>query len=151
MEKLKKPPIGARVTHANFGAGTIVASDDCEVIKKHFDRSQDWRDEYFWVKFDDGYINGWSDTRHISYIPTPQEKVEAARKVLAEAEAELAASLAPKAGDRYRSAFSGITATVKFVDDNVVYYEFVSNGYTDYSGRNIESFLKTYDIKLCNC
>lgn len=97
---------GTRVRNS-YGDGIILAPDDCEVINKYSHRSQKWRD---------GYINGWSDMSYISYITTPQEKVEAARKALAEAEAELAASIAPKAGDRYYSPLNGTTATVKMLD-----------------------------------
>lgn len=132
---------GTRVRNS-YGDGIILAPDDCEVINKYSHRSQKWRD---------GYINGWPDMSYLSYIATPQEKVEAARKALAEAEAELAASIAPKAGDRYYSPLNGTTATVKFVDGDVVYYEFVSNNYTSYFGRKIESFLKAYETKLCDC
>ena len=139
---------GSRVVHHNGEEGTIVAHDDCEVVAKFSDLK---RDQYVWVKFDDGSINGWINGFYLKPIPTPQEKVEAARKALAEAEAELAASLLPKVGDRYFSELDKTTATVKAIVDDVVYYEYItSRGSKNYNGRIFESFLKSYETKLCD-
>lgn len=136
---------GTRVAHTNGQEGTIVAYDDCEVIVKFPDLK---RDHYVWVKFDDGSINGWINGFYLKPIPTPQEKVEAARKALAEAEAELASSVKP--GDRFFSPFNETTATVKFVDGDAVYYEYTlfTKSEVHYSGRKLSSFLQTYTKRL---
>lgn len=150
---MKKPRPGTRVRHHSLGPATVIASDDCEVLKKHSDQNQKWRDSFNWFKFDDGSINGWSTMGSFISILTLEDKVEAARQALADAEAELAASKWPKPGDRYSSRVNNTTATVKAVVDDVIYYEYVgkASGTKDYAGRIIESFRRTYETKLADC
>lgn len=147
-----KPQPGTRVIHNSLGPATVLASDDCEVLKKHYDRDHNWRESFIWFKFDlDGSINGWQNMVYFKEVePTLEDKVEAARQALADAEAELAASKLPKVGDRYSSLINNTTATVKAVVDGVVYYEYVGNTSRtkEYAGRTAESFRKTYETKL---
>lgn len=158
MDRLKP---GTRIidTRSSCRTGIVLAHTDCKIVNKYPEGTDArWnekaRAEYTWVEFSNGGTNGWMDLPYyLQAEKSLEDKVEEARAALAAAEAALEAAKLPHPGDRYSSAFNNTTATVKFVDGDVIYYEFRfnQNQVVSYAGRKIESFLKAYETKLGDC
>lgn len=156
MDRLKP---GTRIidTRSSCRTGIVLAHTDCKIVNKYPEGTDArWnekaRAEYTWVEFSNGGINGWTDLPYyLQAEKTLEDKVEEARQALADAEAELEASRTPKAGDRWVNG--EFTATVKFVDENFVFYTYttVRSNNPVPAGRRLKSFLRNYTKQICGC
>lgn len=160
MDKLKP---GTRIidTRSSCRTGIILAHTDCKIVNKYPEGTPaGWneksRAQYTWVEFNDGGINGW---RNLPYYISQVEKILKEKRddllaQVAEITAQIEEAARPKAGDKYQSDKNNLTATVKFVDDEAVYYSYkTSAGSVIHKGRPMDSFKYIWNKKLepCGC
>ena len=142
--------IGTRIFSQEFGyRAEIIAHDDPRVLKTYKDWSENERKRYIWAFFDKGGVNGWPIATFDKYfeVETIDHKIERLQKELQEAILERDMI---KVGDVRRDPTSSLTATVKLVDDEFVFYTYVGTHFdgSSASASTKENFLKYYSERV---
>ena len=144
--KKKDLNLGDRVCSISRGSGYVISAQSSDASNRYPFMSPNERQNYVWVKFDNGDVDGW----HVQ-LPDgfPREinledKVRQAEEALAAAKAELAESRTPKVGEKWVSG--DFTATVKLVEDGFVFYTYVGKRLPQLKGtvRSIANFVDNH-------